>query len=360
MEPNSIIITAPSLDTTKNVSGISSVTNFIIDNNSRRVYRHFELGRKDGEKRNIGWLFKLVGTTFNWMFTVASKKVALVHFNFALNKASIIRDAPLVFIAKLLGKKMVIHLHGGEYLTEPKIPGIVKFIMKRFFSGKNPLMVLSPLEKEALIQKYDAKNVYVLPNCVNLDEARHFKRTYGNSTMNILFLGRINSIKGLEYIYKALGILKQKQVPFNFFLAGTGPDEQEYVEKFSMLLGSQFQFKSVVSGVNKDNLLKSCDVFLLPSLSAEGLPMSLLESMSFGVVPVVTGVGSMKYVVGHNQNGIIVDEDPAAEIAAAIEKFTRDKEILQRLSINAGEFIFKNYNPVVYVADLNKIYDAAK
>jgi glycosyltransferase involved in cell wall biosynthesis len=359
MKSNSIIITAPSLNTKENVSGISSVTNFIIDNNSSCVYTHFEVGRKDGEKRNIGWFFKLVKLIFSWMFTVASKKIVLIHFNFALNKASIIRDAPLIYIARLLQKKMVIHLHGGEYLTKTEIPGAIRFILKPLFSGKNPVMVLSPIEKEALIEKYAAKNVYVLPNCVDLAEAINFKRTYNNGPLGILFLGRIEVAKGLESIYKGLAILKQKQVPFNFFLAGKGADEKEYIEKFGTLLNGQFHFKSVVSGIDKTNLLKISDVFLLPSLS-EGLPMSLLESMSFGIVPVVTSVGSMKYVVENEQNGIILQNDPGGEIAAAIEKFAGDNSSLQRLSINAGEFIFKNYNPAVYVADLNRIYNAAK
>ena len=48
-----IIIVSPSLDPTKNVSGVSSVTRFIIENNTSHNYVHFELGRKDGEKGGI-------------------------------------------------------------------------------------------------------------------------------------------------------------------------------------------------------------------------------------------------------------------------------------------------------------------
>ena len=216
-----VLITAPSLDTKLNVSGISSVTTFIIENNKSYVYRHFELGRKDGEKRNFSWFLRYLKTNFSWVFTIASKKVSIVHFNFALNKASVIRDVPLLLFSKLFKKKMVIHLHGGQYLTDTEIPAVLKFLFKKLFSGKNPIIVLSPLEKEALEEKYNAKNIHVLPNCINLDDAKLFKRvSNSNKALNILFLGRINEVKGLEYIYKALSLLKTMQIPFNFFMAG--------------------------------------------------------------------------------------------------------------------------------------------
>ena len=79
MSENIILITAPSLDTKHNVSGISSLTNFIINNNSNHVYKHFELGKRDNEKRNAGWFIKIIKTLFSWMVIAAKKKITLVH-----------------------------------------------------------------------------------------------------------------------------------------------------------------------------------------------------------------------------------------------------------------------------------------
>jgi glycosyltransferase involved in cell wall biosynthesis len=360
MIKKNILITAPSLDTKKNVSGISSVTKFIISNNTIRSYKNFELGRKDNEKRNLLWFFRIIKTTFRWMFVVSSGKTGLVHFNFALCKASVIRDAPLILFARLIKKKMIIHLHGGEYLIEQRPPAWMNFFLKRVFKGNIPVLVLSPIEQQAAMQNYKVKNVQVLPNCVDLKGAKMLKRTYNpKATLNLLFMGRIIVSKGIGYIYEALSILKNKQVPFKFYLAGAGPDEKEYVEKFSELLGNNFEFKGVVSGQAKDDLLKTGDIFLLPSFFPEGLPMALLESMSFGLVPVVTDIGSIKYVVKNGENGIMLGTSPAAEIVAAIESLVTNRQILETLSVNASNYIFNNYNPDVYIDRLNKIYDAA-
>jgi glycosyltransferase involved in cell wall biosynthesis len=360
MSEKKILITAPSLDTKKNVSGISSVTKFIISNNTTHSYKNFELGRKDNEKRNLLWVFRIIKTTFRWMFVVSSSKINLVHFNFALCKASIIRDAPLVLFTRLINKKIIIHLHGGEYLIEQKPPGWMNFFLKQVFAGNIPVLVLSPIEQQAAMQNYKVKNVEALPNCVDLKEAKMLKRSYSSkAALNLLFMGRIIISKGIEHIYQALIILKNKQVPFKFYLAGAGPDEKEYTEKFSALLGNNFEFKGVVSGQVKDDLLKTSDIFLLPSFFPEGLPMALLESMSFGLVPVVTDIGSIKYVVKNEENGIMLGANPAAETAAAIERLVTNREVLETLSVNASNYIFNNYNPDIYINRLNKIYDTA-
>ena len=59
-----IIITAPSLDTNINVSGVSSVTNFVIENNSAHNYTHFKLGKSDIDKRGFFLFFRILKAGF--------------------------------------------------------------------------------------------------------------------------------------------------------------------------------------------------------------------------------------------------------------------------------------------------------
>jgi glycosyltransferase involved in cell wall biosynthesis len=361
MSERYILITAPSLDTKNNVSGVSSVVNFIISNNTTAAYRHFELGRKDDEKRNITWAFKMGATYIKWLSAVLSKKNSLVHFNFALSKPSVIRDAPLVLMAKMIGKKIIIHLHGGEYLFNKETPGWMKGMLKKVFSGKIPVVVLSAEEKKAVEEKFDASNVTILPNCVDVNEAVEFKREYNNNAVSkLLFLGRISTTKGLDFIYDALKRLKEKNVSFRFIMAGAGAEEKEYISKFSQLLGSCFEYKGIVSGITKTDLLKACDIFLLPS-KFEGLPMSLLETMAFGLVPVVTNVGSVSFVVKPYVNGVIIElnDTTAADVATATEKLINNKQLLQQLSVAAKEYIINNYSAAEYVKNLNEVYSKA-
>ena len=362
MNDKPILITAPALDAKNNVSGVSSVANFIIASNEKETYKHFELGRKDGETGKITLLLRLLKTYCKWAGVMFFGKTGLVHFNFALSKASIVRDAPLIIFAKLMHKKIIVHLHGGDYLFAKKAPGWMLFLLKKVFSGNTPVLVLSNAEVNEVKQKYSAKNVYVLPNCVDLKEAAFFNRICNTTIpLRLLFIGRISNTKGLDFIYTALAELKKLNLPFTFVMAGAGPQQNEYVQKFTTLLGNKFEYKGVVSGQTKTALYQSCDVFLLPSLF-EGLPMSLLEAMSFGLVPVVTNVGSISTVVTNMENGIItaLEQKTTADVlATAVQELNTNRDTMKKIGEAAKEYIFKNFSPAVYIDNLNKIYATA-
>ena len=165
----------------------------------------------------------------------------------------------------------------------------------------------SPLEQDALNAKVAVERVVVLPNCVSLDEARKFERTYPeDETLQILFMGRISRQKGLDVILEALDTLQEPRPSvFGSYWRAKDLTRLLYVRRFGELLGNKFEFTGVVGTKERSQLLRRCNVFVLPSLF-EGLPMALLESMSFGVVPITTDVGSISTVVVNQSNGLII------------------------------------------------------
>ena len=108
-----IIITSPSLDPKQNVSGISSVTNFIIANNSKHTYHHFELGKKDKEKGGWHRIPSLIGKYKEWKVFLQERPDAIIHYNFPLSKASLLRDPWFIRYALRQNRKLVVHVHGG-------------------------------------------------------------------------------------------------------------------------------------------------------------------------------------------------------------------------------------------------------
>ncbi|HZW40177.1 MAG TPA: glycosyltransferase family 4 protein [Ignavibacteriaceae bacterium] len=352
-----ILITSPSLDTNKNVSGISSITQFIITYNTKNSYLHFELGRKDCQRRNLSWFINILHIYLKWPYVIFSQKIDIIHFNLALTKESILRDFPLIIMARIFRKSMILHLHGGEFLMHKKNPFWMNYLLKLIFVPNMPLIVLSPLEEKIIKNKSRNSNIYILPNCIDLKEAERYDHDHSNDEyFKFLFLGRISSDKGLEFIYQAMVSLKEKGLKYKFLLAGKGPEEEIFKKKFSDLLGVDFEFKGVVAGIQKTDLLKECDVFLLPSFY-EGLPMALLESMSFGLVPITTNVGSIGYVINDGVNGLFVKSHSSDDIVLAIEKLSKYKKYRHELGKNARQTIFTNFNPEHYISRLNKIYN---
>ena len=88
----------------------------------------------------------------------------------------------------------------------------------------------------------------------------------------------------------------------------------------------------------------------------EGLPMSLLETMSFGQVPIVTPVGSIPTVVTNNVNGIFVNIKNTQDIVDAIKELSTNREKYSALSIKSQKTIFEKFDDGKYITLLNKLY----
>ena len=352
-----VIIVSPSLDPTKNVSGVSSVTKFIIENNPCHKYIHFELGRKDDEKGG----FYRIGSIFQrfkeWKRLLNKYPDAIVHYNFPLEKQSVIRDTPFMHAALKNGNKMVVHIHGGSFLTSDKIPFPYRQILNRVFSWQLPFIALSEKEAETLRNKFHAKLVVSLPNCIDLGEAKAFERDYSDkaSPLTLGYLGRITKTKGMEYLLKACNILKERNIPFCLKLAGTEEVKEEFLPKFRKTLGNNFEYCGPVSGKDKDNFLKSIDLFVMPTFF-EGLPMSLLECMGYGVVPIITPVGSIPTVITDQYNGLFINVKDAKSIVEAVCFLHTHREKLEQMSKSSCNYIFKHFDPQTYINCLNTIY----
>lgn len=354
-----IIITSPSLDPTKNVSGLSSVTRFIIENNPHQDYVHFELGRKDGEKGGIHRVNAVIRRFKDWKRLLKTYPDALVHYNFPLEKPSIIRDTPFMRAALKNGNRMVIHIHGGVYLTSESIPFPFRQMLNYVFSWHVPFITLSETEAETLRKRFHAKHVVSLPNCVDLKDAQTFRRKYKEDSipLTIGYLGRIAPTKGMDDLLQACCRLKERQIPFCLKIAGAEELEGQYLPQFSNRLGNQFVYAGIVSGEKKKSFLQSLDVLTMPT-SFEGLPMSLLECMSYGVVPVITPVGSIPTVVTEGQNGVLIKVRDAQSIVDAITYLHTHRDRLEQMSQSARSYIYEHFDADSYIDKLNNIYTA--
>lgn len=353
-----VIIVSPSLDPRKNVSGISSITQFIINNNPECQYIHFELGKKDNERGGILRIISVIKCIINWWIILSKNEEAIIHYNFPLSKASILRDPIFIYIAYIRKRKTVIHIHGGIFLTSPQIPLYLHIILKRVFSLKFPFIVLSNIEKNQIKIRFNCKNVYILPNCVDLEEAKTFIREKNlNNKLKIGYLGRIAESKGMDYLLKACIELKKKNIPFLLELAGKEESENKYLPIFKEKLGDNFSYVGVISGNSKSNFLKDIDIFILPSFF-EGLPMSLIESMSFGVVPLTTNVGSIGEVVNDKLNGLFINIKDSDSIVNNVLYLNSNREVLNKLSSEAKKFIFRSFDVTEYINKLNSIYSS--
>ena len=191
----------------------------------------------------------------------------------------------------------------------------------------------------------------------DLNNAKDFHREYldNKNVLTLGYLGRIAETKGIEYLLEACVELKRRNIPFVLRMAGKEEIEGQYLSRFQTELGNSFIYEGVVFGQSKNIFLQKINVFMLPSFF-EGLPMSLLESMSYGVVPVTTNVGSIGEIVKDGYNGLIIEKQDTMSIVEQCVKLVYNKELMNSLSQKARCTIFDRFHIAGYIDSLNSIY----
>lgn len=357
---SSVLITSPSLESTTNVSGISSVVKNIIKLHGIQ-FIVFKVGKEDNQKRNIKWIinqFRLIIHTFRII-----PKVDLIHINVAFDKLSLYRDTTIGFVGKLFNKKVIFHIHGGKYLMRIPSSLIVLFTIKILFKLADRTIVLSEIEKESINSIYKIDDSIVLPNAIDTEYVNKLKQKFCKEKLtsevcNIVFLGRIHERKGLVDIIDAFKILNNKDLNYNFNMYGVGPRQDTYLKELGSLLGNKFYYGGIVGGDEKWKVLFESDIFILPSRYGEGLPMAMLEAMACECVVIVTDDASISTAVKHSINGIIINKNDPEDLAIWIEQLINSTNLRKQLAFAASTHINKHFSLDTYKNNILYIYNS--
>jgi len=355
-----VIITGPSLDEDMNVSGISSVVENILASNDV-IFYHFELGKSDSAIRNWKWIVKQLSLPFLFFYRQVIFRPDITHINMPLNVLAMARDGVMVILSVFFKTKTIVHLHGGRYLKKTPSGRFLRVYLSFILLLVSKVIVLSEEERLWLINEFgiSSDKITVLVNAVMIPDIPSFRAP--QTLVTILFLGRIVESKGIFLLAKALHELKTKtNLKFKFLLGGTGPEVDKIVLQFKKSLGDHFSYLGVLKGVEKEKAYLMSDVFVLPSIHGEGLPMALLEAMSYGLVPVTTEDGAMAELV-NAKTGFLTNKSDVqmlmSQLESAIESFETGEYC--SLSIESRDIIDKKYNVKKYIKEITNIYGQA-
>jgi glycosyltransferase involved in cell wall biosynthesis len=357
------MITSPSLDTSKNVGGISNLTHLLIKKNKDIDFTHFIVGKEDSQKRNGKWFFSQFKRLFNFYNTIKENQIEIVHINFPMSELSIIINLLLIVISSQIAKiKTIVHLRGGVLSLNPNIKLYQKKIIKFSLKNASLIFVLGNREKDYInsFYKIAEKNIAVLPNSVEVPDNSFVldkinRRLKTELPLNVLFIGRIDKNKGLKEIINAFETIKEKGIIIKFYLAGTGHEVFEFTDQCNKIFGKDFNYFGVMNYEEKQKLFEDIDVFLLPSYF-EGLPNGLLETMAYGIIPIVTPVGSIPEVVSDDLTGFHVKVRDSESIVLAIERIISDRKLLKSIGSNCYNVIKEKYSISNYIEKINSFY----
>lgn len=198
----------------------------------------------------------------------------------------------------------------------------------------------------------------IIPNGIDsafIDQKLVPLEEYMDGKFNLLFLGRMEPRKGLDYTLKAFESLKSKYGDLRLIIAGDGDgrkDAQDFVKARALL---DVEFLGFVDDPTKYNLLKTADLYLAPSLFGESFGIVLLEAMAVGIP--MAGFGNEGYlnvIKGDWQEYFPEPRDQSALIEK-IEKLYLNPDLRKRM-IQWGEKEVRKYDWNVLCQDVLKVY----
>jgi glycosyltransferase involved in cell wall biosynthesis len=353
-----ILISSPSLDTNKNVSGISSVVKEIIKNDGYK-FHSLILGKEDINSGWGKWFFQQLILPIKIISNVLRKDINLIHINMPLDNKGILRDSLVLVLGKFLRRKILVHIHGGIYLSKKISNRFIRFLAEWSLNKADCIVVLGDQEEAFLKRNFRLNtSIYIVPNSVDNRPFLRIKNV-NHLPLTILYLGRFDTNKGLMEIVEAFNILKDRGeigcVRFN--LCGAGPLREYLLKECKSILGTSFEYFGVVGGDTKIDVINKSDVFILPS-KFEGLPMALLETMSAGLVPIVTDVGSISSVVENLNNGLIVNVQDGKDVADKMSVLIKNHQLWKSLSQNARLTVSEKFGIDKFHVRFSEIYNS--
>ena len=277
----------------------------------------------------------------------------LVHVQTA-SRASFWRKSVVCLLARTAGRPYLVHVHGGEFMkfyAKESGPLTQRWIRHTLASAAL-VIALSEQWRERLLAIAPTARVEVLPNGVALPDLQGRRRPPEPA---LLFVGDLIRAKGLHDLIRAFGRIAARFPHLKLICAGGRPPAE--MTRLAAQLG--LQQRVVWPGWLGPQRLRAelgrATVFALPSY-AEGMPMALLEAMSWGLPVIATPVGGVPQVIEHGVNGLLVAPGDTDGLAAALARLLSEPALRESLGAAARRTIETRFSLDTALERLGELY----
>lgn len=302
--------------------------------------------------------------------TIEKKGLAAVSSSFfaalysAFGKYNVVHihaEGPAFFswLPKLLGKRVIVTVHGLDWRREKWKSGFgSKFIKqgeKNAVKYADEIIVLSKGVHDYFRNQYGRETRFI-PNGVNRPEIRKAELITDKFGLTkdsyILFLGRLVPEKGIRYLVEAFKNVKTEK---KLVIAGGSSDTDSFMKELKELAkdDKRIIFTGFVQGQMLEELYSNAYIYTLPS-DLEGMPLSLLEAMSYGNCCLVSDIQECTEVV--EDKALIFKKSNVQDLQNKLQEACDRTEKVMELKQQAADYICKKYNWDDVVEETLKLY----
>lgn len=289
------------------------------------------------------------------------RRVDIVHIH-TCSGWTFWRDALHMALARILGVRVIWHVHGGRFarfLREQR-PWRQR-LARAALEQAAAVIVLAPAWVGQLAPLAPRAAWRCVPNGVEVPAAS--PAAEAGAPFRILFLGHLGRSKGTHDLVRALAAARRQGFDGVAELAGgeSQPGDRAALEALVREVGCQdaVELPGIVGGARKREALRRASVLCLPS-HLEMLPMALLEGMAHGLPVLATRVGAIPGVVRDGVDGYLVDAADVEALAERIVQLAADAALRRRMGTAARQRVREGYAMATVVARLTALYDEVR
>ncbi|WP_066720981.1 glycosyltransferase family 4 protein [Clostridium sp. Marseille-P299] len=326
----------------------------------------FNRGGRQGAAKNLkeynGITLKTVPTINRRGFAAMSSSV-LATIKAAFGNYDVVHfhaegSCAMLWLPKLFGKKCICTIHGLDHQRAKWGRLASTYIMmseKCAVKYADEIIVLSQGVQDYFINTYGRETKFV-PNGVNrptIREANIIRQNFGlEKDGYFLFLGRLVPEKGLKYLIEAF---KQVNTNKKLVIAGGSSDTDIFVNELKAMAKDDHRilFTGFVRGKLLEELYSNAYVYILPS-DLEGMPLSLLEAMSYGNCCLVSDIAECTEVV--EDKAVVFKKSDVSDLKDKLQELCNNEQTVQKYKEKAADSICEKYNWDDVVKQTLKLY----
>lgn len=283
-------------------------------------------------------------------------QVSLLHCHTA-SRNSFWRKTPFFLLAFLFRVPAILHLHGGEFhlFYEKESGALQRRLIRYIYDHAAHVIVLSERWRQWVRGISRNPHISVIYNPVLLPQPvpDWSQRVPGRT----LFFGRLGRGKGVYDLLAAARALKEGHPALQLALGGDGEVEQARAAAAELGLDGQTSFLGWVRGEQKLGALRQASIYTLPSYN-EGMPMSILEAMAYGLPVLATPVGGIPEVISDGVEGFLVAPGDVAALAQRWAQLLDDPQLAQRMGEAARRKVAATFSTEAVLPRLGQLYQS--
>ncbi len=256
---------------------------------------------------------------------------------------------PMLSFSMLMGSRCATVGTFHAYYSKPRAYWVWQPLLRRLLPKLQGKIAMSQAAREC-VSRYIPGDYQIIPNGVDVD---FFSpqvpppEKFVDGKVNILFVGRLEKRKGLDYLLSAYAKVKSQFPSVRLIVVSTSsklPHKYEEVVKDNKL--ADVLFTSFVSSGDLPRYYRSADICCFPAIGSESFGIVLLEAMASGKPVVASNIIGYREVLTHGEEGLLVPPRDEEALAQALLHLVRDKPLRQQMGakgrVKAEKYSWKN------------------